>query len=211
MFSIRPWKRPENRCLASASLCRSDSGGTLPATSTAPLLLPSPHRRQQTLLGKVPPEASGGGLLPQRSSDPSSSPLLGGVCAAGSGRRRAPTTLRLARRPWCRTALGGELLRWSCGYGMGRRRGLSARRGRWIQAVALGRARSGLPPAWWDAAHAVGSGQILLGSAGLSPSRLPFRMCSASVLSAWSLFGAGCSPGSGRSVSPEKSVCSNSV
>jgi hypothetical protein len=56
-----------------------------------------------------------------------------------------------------------KLLRWSCGCGMGRQRGLSAQRGWWVQAVALGRACSGLPPAWWDAAHAVGSGQILLG------------------------------------------------
>jgi hypothetical protein len=38
----------------------------------------------------------------------SSSPLLGGACAAGSGRRRAPTALRLARRPWRCSALGGE-------------------------------------------------------------------------------------------------------
>jgi hypothetical protein len=43
-----------------------------------------------------------------RSSALCSSPLLGGACVAGSRRRRAPKTLRLARRPWRRSVLGGE-------------------------------------------------------------------------------------------------------
>jgi hypothetical protein len=149
-------------------LRRSNSGGTLAATSTAPLLLPPPPPPPPpaNVTGKVHPAWRRAAA--QRFSDPSSSPFLGGACAAGSGRRRTPMTLRLARRPWCRAALGSELLRWSCGYGMGRRRGLSARRGRWIQAVALGRACTGLPPAWWDAALAVGSGPAAAGFSVIS-------------------------------------------